>query len=337
MVDDSHATGFIGRGGRGSHELRGVIDRIDILTGTLGKAWAAPAAAIVAARKEIVAWLRQRSRPYLFSNSIAPTVAAATHPGARSAGGFRGACAIGCTRMPATFGSACRRSASTWSPASTPSSRSCSAMRRWRCELAERMQAEGVYVVAFSFPVVPHGKARIRTQMNAAHTHAATRSGDSAFGRAGARSRHHSLEAVHESTGQGARGTRHLDAGRPGTLGRPQRCAHQGASLGDLRHRHAHLQLGCVGAEDGAGADGGRPRVFRRNRRNRQRGARLQHRRPGVRRGPHHLRPLPQLPRRTPASVPQYLRRGRQSRGRLRRVPDDSGNQCVQAAAGHRR
>ena len=86
--------------------------------------------------------------------------------------------------------------------------------------LAERMQAEGVYVVAFSFPVVPHGKARIRTQMNAAHTHAATRSGDCGVRAFGARSRHHSLEAVHESIGQGARGTRHLDAGRPRTLSR---------------------------------------------------------------------------------------------------------------------
>ena len=78
MVDDSHATGFIGGLGRGSHELRGVIDRVDILTGTLGKALGGASGGYVAARKEIVAWLRQRSRPYLFSNSIAPTVAGAT-------------------------------------------------------------------------------------------------------------------------------------------------------------------------------------------------------------------------------------------------------------------
>ena len=86
MVDDSHATGFIGSGGRGSHELRGVIGRVDILTGTLGKALGGASGGFVAARKEIVAWLRQRSRPYLFSNSIAPPVAAATIAGARSAG-----------------------------------------------------------------------------------------------------------------------------------------------------------------------------------------------------------------------------------------------------------
>ena len=78
MVDDSHATGFIGERGRGSHELRGVMDRIDIMTGTLGKALGGASGGYVAARKQIVAWLRQRSRPYLFSNSIAPPVAAAT-------------------------------------------------------------------------------------------------------------------------------------------------------------------------------------------------------------------------------------------------------------------
>src|SRR5271157_2479488 len=78
MVDDSHATGFIGARGRGSHELRGVMDRVDIMTGTLGKALGGASGGYVAARKEIVGWLRQRSRPYLFSNSIAPPVVAAT-------------------------------------------------------------------------------------------------------------------------------------------------------------------------------------------------------------------------------------------------------------------
>jgi glycine C-acetyltransferase len=78
MVDDSHATGFLGAGGRGSHELRGVMGRVDIMTGTLGKALGGASGGYVAARKEIVEWLRQRSRPYLFSNSIAPPVAATT-------------------------------------------------------------------------------------------------------------------------------------------------------------------------------------------------------------------------------------------------------------------
>ena len=93
MVDDSHATGFIGARGRGTHELRGVMDRVDILTGTLGKALGGASGGYVAARKEIVGWLRQRSRPYLFSNSIAPPVAAATLAGARSARGARRSCA----------------------------------------------------------------------------------------------------------------------------------------------------------------------------------------------------------------------------------------------------
>ena len=169
MVDDSHATGFLGARGRGSHELRGVLGRIDILTGTLGKALGGASGGFVAARREIVGWLRQRSRPYLFSNSIAPPVAAATlkvldilegatdlrerlHGNARffrermQSLGFdliAGEHPI----IPIMLGDA---------PLAV--------------DLAERVQAGGAYVVAFAFPVVPHGKARIRTQMSAAHT-----------------------------------------------------------------------------------------------------------------------------------------------------------------------
>jgi glycine C-acetyltransferase len=184
MVDDSHATGFIGAEGRGTHELRGVIGRIDIMSGTFGKALGGASGGYVAARKEIVAWLRQRSRPYLFSNSIAPPVAGATlrvldlletspelrrqlHDNARY---FRsGMQALGFDLIPGEhpiipimLGEA---------PAAV--------------RLAERMQADGVYVVAFSFPVVPHGKARIRTQMNAAHSLEQLESVIAAFGRAG--------------------------------------------------------------------------------------------------------------------------------------------------------
>jgi glycine C-acetyltransferase len=184
MVDDSHATGFIGAEGRGTHELRGVLGRIDILSGTLGKALGGASGGYVAARKEIVAWLRQRSRPYLFSNSIAPPVAGATlrvldllekspelrrqlHGNARH---FRaGMQALGFDLIPGEhpiipimLGEA---------PAAV--------------RLAERMQADGIYVVAFSFPVVPHGKARIRTQMNAAHSVAQLDRVIAAFGRAG--------------------------------------------------------------------------------------------------------------------------------------------------------
>jgi glycine C-acetyltransferase len=184
MVDDSHATGFIGAHGRGSHELRGVMGRIDILTGTFGKALGGASGGYVAARKEIVGWLRQRSRPYLFSNSIAPPVAAATlqvlellessgelrerlHS---NAGYFRGQMqALGFDLIPGEhpiipvmLGDAPRAVA-----------------------LAERLQAQGVYVVAFAFPVVPHGKARIRTQMSAAHSRQQLDQVIQAFGRAG--------------------------------------------------------------------------------------------------------------------------------------------------------
>ena len=85
MVDDSHATGFVGARGRGTHELRGVMDRVDILTGTLGKALGGASGGYTSGRKEIIDWLRQRSRPYLFSNSIPPVIAAASAARARPA------------------------------------------------------------------------------------------------------------------------------------------------------------------------------------------------------------------------------------------------------------
>jgi glycine C-acetyltransferase len=182
MVDDSHATGFIGAGGRGSHEFRGVVGRIDIITSTLGKALGGASGGFVSARKEIVAWLRQRSRPYLFSNSIAPAVAAGTlrvldllenspqlrdrvHANARH---FRERMqALGFNLVPGEH----------------PIIPVMLGDAPLAVRLAERMQNEGVYVVAFSFPVVPHGKARIRTQMNAAHTTAQLDQVISAFGR----------------------------------------------------------------------------------------------------------------------------------------------------------
>ena len=169
MVDDSHATGFLGARGRGSHEFRGVMDRVDILTGTLGKALGGASGGYVAARREIVAWLRQRSRPYLFSNSIPPPVAAGTlrvldllesspdlrerlHANARH---FRtGMQGLGFDLLPGEH----------------PIVPIMLGDAPLAVRLAQRCQEEGLYVVAFSFPVVPHGKARIRTQMNAAHT-----------------------------------------------------------------------------------------------------------------------------------------------------------------------
>ena len=182
MVDDSHATGFIGATGRGSHEYRDVIGRVDIITSTLGKALGGASGGFVSARKEIVAWLRQRSRPYLFSNSIAPPVAAGTirvldllesspqlrdklHANARH---FRDQMqALGFNLVPGEH----------------PIIPVMLGEAPLAVQLAERMQTAGIYVVAFSFPVVPHGKARIRTQMNAAHSFEQLDQVVSAFGR----------------------------------------------------------------------------------------------------------------------------------------------------------
>ena len=169
MVDDSHATGFIGAHGRGSHELRGVIGRIDILSGTLGKALGGASGGYVAARKEIVGWLRQRSRPYLFSNSIAPPVAAATLQVLdllESSGDLR-------ERLHANaryFRAQMQSLGFNLLPGEHPIIPVMLGDAPLAVDLAERVQAQGVYVVAFAFPVVPHGKARIRTQMSAAHS-----------------------------------------------------------------------------------------------------------------------------------------------------------------------
>jgi glycine C-acetyltransferase len=169
MVDDSHATGFIGARGRGSHELRGVIGRIDILTGTLGKALGGASGGYVAARREIVGWLRQRSRPYLFSNSIAPPVAAAT---IRVLDLLEGSTDL---RERLQTNAVYFREQMTGLgfnliPGEHPIIPVMLGDAPLAVNLAERVQAQGVYVVAFAFPVVPHGKARIRTQMSAAHS-----------------------------------------------------------------------------------------------------------------------------------------------------------------------
>ncbi|MEZ5532929.1 MAG: glycine C-acetyltransferase [Steroidobacteraceae bacterium] len=169
MVDDSHATGFMGANGRGTHEHCGVLSRVDILTGTLGKALGGGSGGYVAGKRTVVNWLRQRSRPYLFSNSIPPVVAAVSvrvldliesapelrerlHGNARH---FRsGLEAAGFTLkpgvhpiIPVMIGDAARAT-----------------------RMADLLLERGIYVIGFSFPVVPRGEARIRTQMTAAHT-----------------------------------------------------------------------------------------------------------------------------------------------------------------------
>ncbi|MFC7789523.1 glycine C-acetyltransferase [Microbacterium sp. MAHUQ-60] len=169
FVDDSHAVGFIGKNGRGTPELCGVSDRVDIYTGTFGKALGGASGGYVASHRDIVALLRQRSRPYLFSNTLAPSIVAGTLTALDLVEGsadlrakLQENAALFRTRMteegfdllpgehpivPVMFGDAAQTA-----------------------EIAAAMQEHGVYVTAFSFPVVPRGLARIRVQLSAAHT-----------------------------------------------------------------------------------------------------------------------------------------------------------------------
>jgi glycine C-acetyltransferase len=164
MVDDSHAVGFVGENGRGSHEYCDVMGRVDIITGTLGKALGGASGGYTAARKEVVEWLRQRSRPYLFSNSLAPAIKVLemVEEGAdlrdrlwanarlfrekMTAAGFTLAGADHAI-IPVMLGEAVVAQ-----------------------NFARELQKEGIYVTGFFYPVVPKGQARIRTQMSAAHT-----------------------------------------------------------------------------------------------------------------------------------------------------------------------
>jgi len=184
MVDDSHAVGVVGAAGRGTHEYCGVMDRVDILTGTLGKALGGASGGYVAAKKEVVEWLRQRARPYLFSNSLAPAIVSASlrvldllseGDGLRQrlwdnarffrekmrAAGFTLAGADHAI-IPVMLGEA-----------------------NVAQQFATLLQQEGIYVTGFFYPVVPQGEARIRTQMSAAHTQAQLEQAIAAFIRVG--------------------------------------------------------------------------------------------------------------------------------------------------------
>ncbi|MEU1414424.1 glycine C-acetyltransferase [Streptomyces sp. NPDC005731] len=169
MVDDSHAVGFVGPGGRGTPELHGVMDRVDVVTGTLGKALGGASGGYVAARAEIVALLRQRSRPYLFSNTLAPVIAAASLKVLdllESAGDLREKLA----ENTALF----RRRMTEEGFDILPGDHAIApvmigdAARAGR--MAELLLERGVYVIGFSYPVVPQGQARIRVQLSAAHS-----------------------------------------------------------------------------------------------------------------------------------------------------------------------
>jgi glycine C-acetyltransferase len=169
MVDDSHAVGFMGARGRGSHEYNQVLGRIDILTGTLGKALGGASGGYTSGRRQIIELLRQRSRPYLFSNTLAPSIAGASLKVLEmltrstelrdkleaNTKFFRaGMEKLGFTILPGTH-------------PIVPIMLGDAALAG---RVAEAMLEQGVYVVGFSYPVVPQGKARIRTQISAAHS-----------------------------------------------------------------------------------------------------------------------------------------------------------------------
>jgi glycine C-acetyltransferase len=171
MIDDCHAAGFLGERGRGTHEYRGVMGRIDIITGTLGKALGGASGGYTSGRKEIVGWLRQRSRPYLFSNSVAPMIAAASiavldllerddslrqqlHENA------------------AYFRAKMTERGFDLKPGEHPIIPVMLGDAKLATEMADRLLERGIYVIGFSYPVVPKGEARIRTQMSAGLTRA---------------------------------------------------------------------------------------------------------------------------------------------------------------------
>ena len=169
MIDDCHATGFLGKTGRGTHEYRGVVGKIDIITGTLGKALGGASGGYTSGRKEIVAWLRQRSRPYLFSNSVAPAIAATS------------LAVLDLVEQDASLRNTLHQNAQYFrdnlselgfdlKPGEHPIIPVMLGDARLATEMADRLLDKGIYVIGFSFPVVPQGQARIRTQMSAGLT-----------------------------------------------------------------------------------------------------------------------------------------------------------------------
>ncbi|HAV61616.1 MAG TPA: glycine C-acetyltransferase [Verrucomicrobiales bacterium] len=169
MVDDSHAVGFMGAHGRGTHEHCDVMGRVDILTGTLGKALGGASGGYTSGRREIVEFLRQRSRPYLFSNTLCPGIAAASLKVLEllsSSTDLRDRLATN-TRC---FRDAMTRAGFNLLPGEHPIVPIMFGDAALAGRFAERMLEKGVYVIAFSYPVVPQGKARIRTQISTAHT-----------------------------------------------------------------------------------------------------------------------------------------------------------------------
>lgn len=171
MVDDSHAVGFMGKNGRGTHEHHKVMGRVDIITGTLGKALGGASGGYTSGRKEIIEFLRQRSRPYLFSNTLAPSIAA-TSLKVLELLSRSGELRDRLHANTAYFRKEMTQRGFSILPGEHPIVPIMLGDARVAQEMAARMLDEGIYVVGFSYPVVPQGKARIRTQISAAHSRA---------------------------------------------------------------------------------------------------------------------------------------------------------------------
>jgi glycine C-acetyltransferase len=171
MVDDSHAVGFVGSNGRGSAEHCGVEGRVDIITGTLGKALGGASGGYTSGKRQVVDWLRQRSRPYLFSNTLMPAIAGASIKAfdlIRNGDALRQRLYANATRFRSEMG----KLGFTLAGADHPIIPVMLGDASLAQEMAARMLQRGIYVIGFAFPVVPKGQARIRTQMSAAHSSA---------------------------------------------------------------------------------------------------------------------------------------------------------------------
>jgi glycine C-acetyltransferase len=169
MVDDSHATGFVGKTGRGSAELRGVLNRIDVFTSTLGKALGGASGGFTSGKKEIIDLLRNRSRPYLFSNTLAPPIVA----GSIEAIALLSESTALRDKLEANtkhFRDGMTRAGLTIRPGTHPITPVMLGDAKLAVDMAQRLLGHGIYVIGFSYPVVPKGQARIRVQVSAAHS-----------------------------------------------------------------------------------------------------------------------------------------------------------------------
>ncbi|MCB0418471.1 MAG: aminotransferase class I/II-fold pyridoxal phosphate-dependent enzyme, partial [Bdellovibrionales bacterium] len=184
MVDDSHAVGFTGKEGRGTHEHCGVMGRVDIITGTLGKALGGASGGYTSGPKEVIEWLRQRSRPYLFSNSVAPAIVFTTLKVLemlRAGGELRERL----RQNSAFFRTEMQKLGFDLVPGEHPIIPVMLGDAALASRMADQLMHEGVYVIGFSYPVVPKGKARIRTQMSAGHSRADLEKAVAAFAKVG--------------------------------------------------------------------------------------------------------------------------------------------------------